>query len=511
LPNQVDVTLEQRASNMQRTVRLVSLLRWTAVAMHTALILSMSAVTASGDERLGTPIIAAVMMLIDLPITLLTYFTVFTVCVLSKGTPSPALIAVLFPTIFVLLGGLQWYLIASLLARGTFGFQNGMPVVSQRFGKAMILGLFLVGGCGIMPWAADLVLHPRPYTPPTTAFSGDSKDLRQSVVVPTLDTPMPKDMNVVWCGTLQLAWNRLGKDVLHGLPNVQGADVASRLNRTQFGEDDLPPDSYLAMAGFAKDGVVEKVKSGMKQRFHREVEIDPLEPNDILAYAYLEASAAFTIPFFDNRQPFRFRDFSGKTAEVTSFGIEEKHEYAYDELREQIAVLYLLRSKQNPENLDEFVIDLCRDSQPNQIVIACVPPKATLAETLDDIEKKTQEFARQPYSESYRKFGVRDVLLVPNLNWEVRHHFAELEGTDKPFLNAGFNEYHIAKAMQTIRFRLDRSGAELASEVQMPCKPMATHFVCDRPFLIIVKKRGAERPFFVMWVDNAELLCKPWL
>ncbi len=43
----------------------------------------------------------------------------------------------------------------------------------------------------------------------------------------------------------------------------------------------------------------------------------------------------------------------------------------------------------------------------------------------------------------------------------------------------------------------------------MPCKPMAIHFVCDHPFLIVVKKRGAKRPFFVMWVDNAELLCKP--
>jgi hypothetical protein len=34
-------------------------------------------------------------------------------------------------------------------------------------------------------------------------------------------------------------------------------------------------------------------------------------------------------------------------------------------------------------------------------------------------------------------------------------------------------------------------------------------FIFDRPFLIVVKKRGAEHPFFVMWVDNAELLCKP--
>ena len=84
-----------------------------------------------------------------------------------------------------------------------------------------------------------------------------------------------------------------------------------------------------------------------------------------------------------------------------------------------------------------------------------------------------------------------------------------MEGSDKRLVNAGFNGYHIAKALQTIRFKLDRSGAELSSESQIFCLPDATHFVLDRPFLIVVKKRGAQRPFFVMWVDNAELLCKP--
>ena len=108
-----------------------------------------------------------------------------------------------------------------------------------------------------------------------------------------------------------------------------------------------------------------------------------------------------------------------------------------------------------------------------------------------------------------RRFGICGVLLVPNLNWEVRHRFTELEGRDNRFLNLGFTDYYIDRAVQTIRFRLDRSGAELASEVQHFCKPSATHFVCDRPFLIVVKKRAAKRPFFVMWVHNAELLCKP--
>jgi hypothetical protein len=375
-----------------------------------------------------------------------------------------------------------------------------------RWTAVVIVGLILVAVCAVTLRTSHTE---RPYSPPAVAFSGDSKHLLESVIVPTLDTPMPQHKNVVWCATIQLAWNRLGKDVLHQPPQIKGAeDVVSRLNLAQFGDGDLPTDSYLAAAGFAKDGVVEKVKSEMKRRFQSEVEIDPLQPNDILAYAYLEANAAFTIPFFDSRGDLRFQDSSKKKTEVTSFGIEEKHEYAYEGLRKQIDVLYRPRRRTERDRV-EFVIDLCRDSSPNQIIVALVPPKATLLDTLKDVEKKTQEVAGSPDSDYLRQFGIRDVLLVPNLNWEVQHHFSELEGDDKRFLNAGFTDYYVAKAMQTIRFRLDRSGAELASEAQVVCEPMATHFVCDRPFLIVVKKRGAERPFFVMWVDNAELLSKP--
>lgn len=502
---------------MDRTERLVSRLRWTVVGMHTVLVVSVSHYLAmlavpGSKQILAHSKIAALLMAIDLPVTVVT---VLPAHALAASSPDAGIELVLFLTIFVLLGGLQWYLIVSLLVRLTCGFKRTIAAIGTRRNIVVFFCFLLVGGFAIIPWYVHLIrlLYPRykgPYTPPTVAFSGDSKELRQSLVVPTLDTPIVEGRNVIWCGTLQLAWNRLGKDVLHQPPQIQGAEaLVSRLNQAKLGEDDLPPNSYLATAGFVKDGVVKSVKSEMEQRFRKDIEIDAMAPNDILAYAYLEANADFTIPFFDYHGESRFRDHSGKETEVTSFGIEERHEYAYRRLREQIDVLYLLRNKTDLEELDEFVIDLCRDSSPNQILVAHVPRKPTLLEMLNGMEKKMEEFAREPMAEYLRRFGVRDVLLVPNLNWEIRHRFAELEGTDKRFLNAGFSGYHIAKALQTIRFKLDRSGAELASEAQVQCKPMATHFVCNGPFLIVVKKRGAERPFFVMWVDNAELLSKP--
>ena len=90
------------------------------------------------------------------------------------------------------------------------------------------------------------------------------------------------------------------------------------------------------------------------------------------------------------------------------------------------------------------------------------------------------------------------------------HHFQELEGSDKQFLNPSLQGLYLDTALQTIQFGLDRSRAELSSESQIIVKSAPAAFLhFNRPFLVLIKKRDAEQPFFVMWVDNAELLDKP--
>jgi hypothetical protein len=330
------------------------------------------------------------------------------------------------------------------------------------------------------------------------------------LVIPTLDTPMPQGATVVWCGTFELGWKQLGKDVLKSPPEIPGTEeLVSRLNQASLSEFDLPDDSFFVKAGYIKDGIATSVKTEMARRFQKNIELGDLpEQNGILVYSYLQTACAFSIPYFDIREPFHFRDSSGKNTEVSGFGIEEKDEYAYQQLREQIDVLYILPDEKNFETPAEFALDLCKDSSPNQIVVASVPPKEDLKATLADVEAKIRKFCDQPDAEYRREFDIRDVLLVPNMNWEIQHRFSELEGSNKRFANPNFTDYYIERAEQMIRFKLDRSGAELASEAKMYCKPMAKYFVLDHPFLIYIKKRDQERPFFAMWVDNAELLCK---
>lgn len=93
----------------------------------------------------------------------------------------------------------------------------------RRRGRLLVLAVLLVIA-GLIAW--NQMHHsrphksppraPQPYTPQSPAFSGDSTLLHDTVIVPTLDTPMPRDANVIWCSSFEPAWNRLHEDVVKG-------------------------------------------------------------------------------------------------------------------------------------------------------------------------------------------------------------------------------------------------------------------------------------------------------
>jgi hypothetical protein len=339
--------------------------------MHTALVVSTGFVlTTAGDSRMvrmANTGLQMVVMLLDLPVTILT-IPFFALRVAAFAPGSLAVHAT-----YVFLGGLQWYLIVSLLARWTCGFQKAIPVASKRFGITIIVGILLVVGCGIIPWSGQIerALYLRnkgPYTVPPVAFDGDSTGLKQSVIIPTLDTAMPEGKNVIWCATFQMAWDRLKNDVIGEPVRIANAEAAAdSLNKAVVADDDLPEGAYYAAAGLTKDGIAEKIRREMQERFHKE----PMDLDDkqavILAYAYLRANVPFTLPFFDNDEEFQFTDVRGQKTRVSSFGLRHKDESKYFDLRDQVEVLYLKRGEKWGQPPTEFALDLCRESKPNQV------------------------------------------------------------------------------------------------------------------------------------------------
>ena len=342
--------------------------------------------------------------------------------------------------------------------------------------------------------------------PVEMVFDGPSDQLKRTVIVPTLDTPMPEGKNVIWCASFQLAWNEM-RDEIVGEPIriAKAEEIAARLNNAKSSKDDLEAGSYYVKAGAVADGVIEQIQRDMAKAFPDAPTPEIKASGEaFVAYAYLAANVKFTLPFFDNDERFAFNG-----TRVSSFGIREKDEYAFRALRGQVDVLYSTHYQNDePGAHPQFALDLCKDSSPNQIILACIEPGETLDETLASLDQKTANWS---VSDDEREFETADVLLVPNIHWRIMHHFRQLEGTDKTILNEDcpITGYWVSEASQLTEFKLDRSGAEVKSEAKHLVEAKGREFLFNRPFLIVMRKRGAEQPFFVMWVDNPELLCKP--
>src|SRR5262249_10297544 len=139
-------------------------------------------------------------------------------------------------------------------------------------------------------------------------FDGSSSDLKRTVIVPTLDTPIPEGKSAIWCATVQLGWNQLRAKVANEPLLIRGAEeLSQRLNDAADVTAALPPGSFYAAAGLTNDGIVEKIHRDMAMQFPG----SPV-PNfgfaaqgPAVAFSYLETGVRYTHPYRDHELDFR--------------------------------------------------------------------------------------------------------------------------------------------------------------------------------------------------------------
>jgi hypothetical protein len=422
---------------------------------------------------------------------------------------------VILPFLFFIFIGTNFYIGLMGILGLTFGVSwltSGFKTSQKRWLKLVIVIISSVSSVICVSYITiPFVYNSIQYAAQRETYSGSSDGLKHTIIVPTLDSSVPESSNVIWCSSFQLAWNELADKLGDSGVTLKGADeIAEQLNNSLCSKDDIEPSSYYADAGYIRDGIIKEIQENMRTKFPRKTVPDfsdvVAEGSYLIAYAYITANVTFDIPFRKNNDKFIFKDSSGNGADVASFGLWEGFLPNYRKMRKQVEVLYyfpISDMNNHRSEMREFAIDLCKSSNPYQIVVAVIEKPVSLMQAFTRIKQRIKMFPESDFVD--RELHGTDIIMVPEMFWEIEHRFQELEG--KAVANAELSG-PIVRAMQTIQFRLDRSGACLESESCLAVAAMPREFIFNRPFLIYMKKRNAENPFFVMWVDNAELLTK---
>lgn len=309
-----------------------------------------------------------------------------------------------------------------------------------------------------------------------------------------LNTPMEKN-NMLWCGTFQMAWNELRDNIIKEDIKLNGEEqLSSELNKKTFTKENINKNSYLAMVGYNKQGIVEKVNKGLKDKFGEDgkwkVESKLQRPDDILAYAFLKKKLDFQYSFEKIEDSLEFNGTS-----VKGFGISDiNNSKSRKRLSEQVKVLYY-------DNENDFIISLKGMDANDELILAKIPEKDTLNNTLDyALSKSGVEMS----------FSPNGILKVPELGVDIKKNFKELE--NKNLINNNFQDYQITQAIQRIKFSLTENGAKLESKTEINATKSEEGFkepknlIFDKPFLLYMKEKGDKKPYFVMWVENTEFM-----
>jgi hypothetical protein len=332
-----------------------------------------------------------------------------------------------------------------------------------------------------------------------------SEQLRDTDVVPHAQGPMVAGRNYLYCATFQLAWNRLQNAVLKEPVHLSGAPPMAEalVFGSKLADDILPPGSYLVKAGLVKDGVVRITREEMKERFPNSgIQLpSDLDEQAAVTIAYLRCSFKFREAFDLLDEPLVFRSKNG-SAKVASFGVRcvrstSDHDKA---LAKQVTVL----ARANDE---DFILRLNTTSDDDELILARVVPAGTLSATLAAVAERIKRHDGLDRGDPTELLSLES-LIIPIIDLDIWRSYSELQ--KRSITDSRGSKIVLAVAEQGIRFRLDEKGARLESSAHTvltsTAREQPAKYILNKPFLVMLKRRSCDQPYFACWVETPELL-----
>lgn len=296
--------------------------------------------------------------------------------------------------------------------------------------------------------------------------------LKHTVFVPSLNNELPARGNVIYTPAFLLAWDTV-QGVLGGPFTLQGADkMLQEVAATTGFKSALARDEY--------DIKVERSRTDIK--------ITSLFNKSLPFASDMDTIRSHNRPFL----------FSG--CEVKAFGME-----GYNPLvAEQMRLLYYVDD-------DHFILCITpKDSTQELILAKGTTTGQTMADVLKETDRLIGEGMQQEKSDDPRyKIRQGDRVMIPALAFNLKKKYNNFEGAT---LHLKDDIWRIDEATQRTAFVLNEHGAAVEGEdtitmtLSIPDHPKLLSF--DKPFVVMLRKKGVEQPYVMMRIDNAELMVK---
>lgn len=281
-------------------------------------------------------------------------------------------------------------------------------------------------------------------------------------------------INNLWVGTLDLAWKDLEEKIGLNKIELEGKmpQIANDLNESTFSKEMLNPNDY-------KINVERTVTNGYKIDATLNKELNFLES-------------------FDNFSDYKWT-FGNSEEYIKYFGINNA---SPEEMNKNVKILFYNKLNNGSLLSNDMAIKL-KTKEGDEIILYRTDDKKSFDEYYEDIKAKTKNYkGRTEFSED-------DELRVPYVKVNGMINYNQLY--DKKIKNS--KGLYIYGVIQNVNFYLNERGCNLSSKATMVTEYMGIgqdtkYCYFQDTFIIFMKEKNSDKPYFALKVDNNDILEK---
>lgn len=281
-------------------------------------------------------------------------------------------------------------------------------------------------------------------------------------------------INNLWVGTLDLAWKDLEEKIGLNKIELEGEmpQIANDLNESTFSKEMLNPNDY-------KINVERTVTNGYKINATLNKELNFLES-------------------FDNFSDYKWT-FGNSEEYIKYFGINNA---SPEEMNKNVEILFYNKLNNGSLLSNDMAIKL-KTKEGDEIILYRTDDKKSFDEYYEDIKAKTKNY------KGSTEFSEDDELRIPYVKVNGMINYNQLY--DKKIKNS--KGLYIYDVIQNVNFYLNERGCNLSSKATMVTEYMGIgqdtkYCYFQDTFIIFMKEKNSDKPYFALKVDNNDILEK---